>query len=762
MKISKPKTRSRNNLQIHDEVEREKNAEESMVIENVPLDDNLWEDWQRVTAIDREPKVRNLQKKTKLRNKQFCNLRQLFESSAPDLPESVTRRKNKILRDFVSSECTGLPVKITICRTIVPDEIRKKRNRRSKNMTEVRQTDSRDESNPEVSILGDASHNEESNSALACPSLRSPESCPEEFLEATDDSKFPHFYSLRGKVLCVMEPGTKFSFQGKLKVQVLYGAVNIYGVLVRKENTTTPLEVYSSRCSSLISIEATQKEHPEDETDLFSSLRLDRIFHRIPNDIENKIKNLKPGWAVLNLQNLENNLTTFLNNFSTHRLFPKVENTSSYSWSDRKRAELVLQTNIYPGNSGRAIGFHRTEEICERILKDHSESDDSGLRILVAGGKSVGKSTTGRYFVNRLLEISKTVLFVDLDLGQAEFTPSGCISVNVVQQPLLGANFTHLRTPYHQIYVGGADPTKYLMNYIEGVRLLYEFLERCEELEGLPVVINTMGFCKGIGWDIMCYVIRMMRPNQVVQITSKRAKNNYDQLLTCEIMNRQNPTWNVSMENIPEDSLKYQLHVMETEAESPSQNGEQWNIEPYQQREIVMLAYLSGILNAKRGERGPKHELTSINEVVPYEVPFSAVKISLGKPLVPQILSVMNGNIVAMCGIVCQDTESSESREKVGYPEVMMRAPPAVCYGFGILRGIDMTKEKLYINTPLSLSELKHVNCLIGSIPVPYGLLQLISLGLPYTGDECELPTSRDPRRGYLRMRNRHDIGIKQ
>lgn len=69
-----------------------------------------------------------------------------------------------------------------------------------------------------------------------------------------------------------------------------------------------------------------------------------------------------------------------------------------------------------------------------------------------------------------------------------------------------------------------------------------------------------------------------------------------------------------------------------------------------------------------------------------------------------------------------------------------------------------MENKKIYINTPLAMSKLAHVNCLIGSMPVPFGLLQLNKPGLPYAGGDCDLPTSRDPRRGYFRMRqNRND-----
>ena len=57
-------------------------------------------------------------------------------------------------------------------------------------------------------------------------------------------------------------------------------------------------------------------------------------------------------------------------------------------------------------------------------------SDNVQPRLLVAGGKGVGKSTFVRYLVNRLLaELGGPVLVVDLDPGQAEFSVPGYIFI---------------------------------------------------------------------------------------------------------------------------------------------------------------------------------------------------------------------------------------------------------------------------------------------------------------------------------------------
>ena len=67
--------------------------------------------------------------------------------------------------------------------------------------------------------------------------------------------------------------------------------------------------------------------------------------------------------------------------------------------------------------------------------------------VVVCGGKNVGKSTFIRYLINRHLMKWKRVLVLDFDPGQSEFTVMGCLSVVLVEQPLLGPNFSHILCP---------------------------------------------------------------------------------------------------------------------------------------------------------------------------------------------------------------------------------------------------------------------------------------------------------------------------
>lgn len=270
------------------------------------------------------------------------------------------------------------------------------------------------------------------------------------------------------------------------------------------------------------------------------SLSLEGIDRNQKNKLVDEIEQIQPGMAVLLLSNLDNKLTRFLHVFYPFRLFPKIKNTPYYSWADPKRAETILQSNLYIDNSTckeLIIDPRIAQEVSEKMLNCWRSNEWSCA--LIAGGKGVGKSTTTRYLINSLLPASKMVILMDVDPGQTECTPPGCISYSLIERPLMGPNFTHLTTPVFQLYIGDVNVSRCITRYIEAVKMLFDKLLNCPNLSRLPIVINTMGFSQGVGWDIIMFTIKLIRPSFVVQIMSEKPKNNYIGYLSKQVVNRQ-------------------------------------------------------------------------------------------------------------------------------------------------------------------------------------------------------------------------------
>ncbi|CAB0032266.1 unnamed protein product [Trichogramma brassicae] len=386
---------------------------------------------------------------------------------------------------------------------------------------------------------------------------------------------------------------------------------------------------------------------------------------------------------------------------------------------------------------------------------------------MVTGGKGVGKSTTVRYLINSYLQESDKVILLDLDPGQAEMTYPGCVSLSIIEEPLLGPNFTHLKHPYYQQCLDEVNVSNCIPRYINYVKKLVDCLRSSKELSKYPIVVNTMGFCKGLGLDLCLLTIKFVQPTCVIQLESKIPKNNYDYKLTSDYVNEVKTLsicWNdASVSQVLQRNFKYHYFFVKSRAEG-KRVFENSNMEPRQQRELNMLSYFSKIVDDRHNKSYCTLTSETINNIVPYEVPFDSVCVTLNQSVSPtHVLAAINGSVVALCGLdreqIKHTTGSSSyeqrynSRSACEYPQYVVNATPSMCYGFGIVRGVDMEKRCLYINTPLNEAELQHVNLLLGCQKTPVPFLRALAVGgnadgpVPYMGPPSLLPTGREARR---------------
>lgn len=107
-------------------------------------------------------------------------------------------------------------------------------------------------------------------------------------------------------------------------------------------------------------------------------------------------------------------------------------------------------------------------------------------------------------------------------------------------------------------------------------------------MDGIPTLINYMGYTHDIGINILSAVIIQVEPTDVLQICSRDSKKNYKYILET----------NVIVENaqlfVPSKNLNYKLHKIESL--SDENNG--WTAEPRQLREMCLLAYLREMIDS--------------------------------------------------------------------------------------------------------------------------------------------------------------------
>ena len=167
--------------------------------------------------------------------------------------------------------------------------------------------------------------------------------------------------------------------------------------------------------------------------------------------------------------------------------------------------------------------------------------------LLVKGQKNSGKSTFSRSLANRLCSRYavrhgcglrtrlldsryRRVAFLECDLGQSEFTPGGMVALNVIEQHVFGPPFTHPTLPYKAHYLGAHNPRSSPSRYLHAIQALVEvyrldlqfatpFVDIEEEdnriADVIPLVVNTMGWTKGLGIDLARRIEESVQPSDI-------------------------------------------------------------------------------------------------------------------------------------------------------------------------------------------------------------------------------------------------------
>ncbi|KAJ9092435.1 hypothetical protein QFC21_006817 [Naganishia friedmannii] len=154
-----------------------------------------------------------------------------------------------------------------------------------------------------------------------------------------------------------------------------------------------------------------------------------------------------------------------------------------------------------------------------------AEDRTSPCIALVKGAKRSGKSTFTREIVNRLLRKYERVAYLDTDLGQSEFGTGGTVGLYILEQPLLGPAFSHPRQPLRSHFIGSLTPRllpEYYMSCISQLLDQYRYevqypidttpSSTTKISEVVPLIINTQGWVKGLGADLLLQIEHLAEP----------------------------------------------------------------------------------------------------------------------------------------------------------------------------------------------------------------------------------------------------------
>ncbi len=104
------------------------------------------------------------------------------------------------------------------------------------------------------------------------------------------------------------------------------------------------------------------------------------------------------------------------------------------------------------------------------------------------------------------------VFYLDTDLGQSEFMPSGCVSLILADSMLLAHPFVHKSWKnVFSVFCGSFNPSDNPLFYMNAVKSIIEFYQSNPSIQdmNIPLVINTHGWIKSKFFASVSYIIML-------------------------------------------------------------------------------------------------------------------------------------------------------------------------------------------------------------------------------------------------------------
>ncbi|KAG6884901.1 hypothetical protein C0993_007358 [Termitomyces sp. T159_Od127] len=392
-----------------------------------------------------------------------------------------------------------------------------------------------------------------------------------------------------------------------------------------------------------------------------------------------------------------------------------------------------------------------------RALSPKSLNDEPSIH-LVKGPKKSGKSTFARTLVNTLLNQYQKVAYLECDLGQSEFTPGGMVALNVVSTPLFGPPFTHPTLPHIAHYIGTTTPRSSPSLYLAAVQSIletyrsdiqtpvtpWESFDLDTRVSGsIPLVVNTMGWNKGLGADLALKLQEIIEPTDIYEI-----ETSYD------------PAWRTPAPRVVDvaaPSYPAKIHLLKPAPASMLSA----NFSAVDHRSLSIMSYFHAAFPSSTPPTDGFPQITALTwhtsvplcAIPPFEVDcvraFDKVILTGAgtEDVVPsEIARVLNGGLVALVactpGTLDLDPTSEISASRIPYTQAFGVPSPASskCLGLALIRSVSPLEPQtqMHVLTPLPPRLLSACRVIVkGELELPiWGMLDYREEGDEIAGVE--------------------------
>ena len=401
---------------------------------------------------------------------------------------------------------------------------------------------------------------------------------------------------------------------------------------------------------------------------------------------------------------------------------------SSESTSAVARKCKTFQYEVAQVDSEQSKQYELWDQALAGIAEEVSESSRtlgslSELTALVCGPKNVGKSTFCRRMVNKLLNSNAVVAYLEADCGQPEFTPPGSVSLTLIDAAISGPPFMHPKKATQSCFIGDTTPKNDPVLYFNSILYLLDWyakhgVEAVQRMQPkgssadhlVPLVINTQGWVKGLGFDILDRLIQQIKPRHIVQLCTNTSKDL-----------PKDESWKAAT-----GSCVYYLQGHSFSAPA--------SMSALDTRSLAWLSFCHQCDGSRLNLRDSVQDLfskaaSSLCRCYPFKVSLQSLRVvSISNYDLPErhLPNVLNGALVALAA---QDGEEENSNHNSNLSS-------SSCYpfsGFGLVRSVDMKTGDLYILTNIPDASVDKIELLVlGSLSLPQQLLQNADFQSPY------------------------------
>uniref|UniRef100_A0A1A9WEH5 Polynucleotide 5'-hydroxyl-kinase NOL9 n=1 Tax=Glossina brevipalpis TaxID=37001 RepID=A0A1A9WEH5_9MUSC len=481
-----------------------------------------------------------------------------------------------------------------------------------------------------------------------------------------------------------------FYIYGTIRLTLLTGNVDLYG---HSPPLYTELEVFSPRGCTVVEISPkTPEVNPNLTKDALIEFLKSYDTKFTVRDLRRLADTYNPKRdAVLLLKpNKESKrIKQQFKKFMDQNVFPNIKTLGIERplYGSEYRLRCVINTSV-------------SDDKCLRVPKEwHNFALHLNSKVMIAGGKAVGKSTLLRFLINKFLPHFHNILLIDLDIGQPEIFVPQTVSCTMIKQPLIGPGFLLNLEPDLALAVGHVNIVLCPHRYIHAAKDLIKYCLSQQQYGQIPWLINTMGYNKGFALELMSEIALQLMPTDVIQLQSRKDINNFDFALCADVLN--NVPKRMFLENHEKGKQTppikaYELHLWDSPAERDNRYQKDWDMSAKDLRYANLLTRLSVPLTNTaewltdcKPMSAPLHRLKLLNllENVSYTQ--------------EELINAIEANLVYLCHYRKGETSLE-------------------CCGIGVVRGIDRQIDQIYLVPATSITRLKRVNCLaIGEMPLP-------------------------------------------